>query len=208
MQTRREGPRHSPPREGRGKGEALGVQGGSPLPISTSTQNLLVVLSGSVQGKREGARPPTLDTASPMAHRHEKSTGPHLAEPQRDGFGGPALPTGLRVRIRPGSNRQRRRQDSRTPARGQAGEDEPLHLPNPPPAGQGRTGTNSHGRQHSAARQDTARRATEPHGPGLTPIFGFKGGLGQGMSWCGSPPLHPGRGRGSLTAFGRCCPST
>lgn len=50
---------------GRGEGEALRVQ----VPIATSTQDLLVVLSGSVQGKRDGARPPPplLDTVSPMA---------------------------------------------------------------------------------------------------------------------------------------------
>lgn len=53
----------SPSEEGPGKGEAQGAQGAcSPLPVAAGTQDLLVVLSGSVQGKREGAQPPMLDT--------------------------------------------------------------------------------------------------------------------------------------------------
>lgn len=58
----------SPPSRGRArKGQAVGVQRGSPLPIAAGTQHLLVVLSGSVQGKRDGAQPLALDTASPTA---------------------------------------------------------------------------------------------------------------------------------------------
>lgn len=82
---------------------------GEPPRIAAGTQHLLVLLSGSVQGKRDGAWPPMLDTVSPWHHaRGEKSNKPPLGSAQGGGFWGSRLPTGLGARTRTGSNTQRR----------------------------------------------------------------------------------------------------
>lgn len=149
MQTRREEPAIPPSR----KGAALGVQWGSLLPMATSTQNLLVVLSGSVQGKRDGARPPTLDTANP---RHEKSVGPPLASASKGWIWAPH-PTPHGAWSQDLARQQQTEAAAGQPDTGE-GRMTPA-IPKPSPLGEGgpaRTAT----RRHS--RQDTARRARAP----------------------------------------------
>lgn len=166
MQTRREGPRQ-PPTPGMGEeGSSCGGAEGQPPPHRHRHPAPTGCPLWQRARKERRGTAPRVRHSEPHGTRPggRRATGPCSAQLGGMDLGDSVLPTGLGARIQPGSNRQRRRQDSRTPARDRQGRMSPsISQVLPPPPGEDRsaqTATGDNTQLRDRTRQDGPRSPT------------------------------------------------
>lgn len=162
------------PGEVRGKGEALGLRGDTPSPCRRHPEPTGCPLWQRGRKERRG-------TAPHVRHSEPRDTGTAwstLSSALRDRFGALPLPTGLRARTQPDTDRQERWQDSRARRGDREGDMDPSTSQIIPC----RVRTD----RHKEPRDTTQRRQDTPQGD---PSLDFRVGLAR------VPPLHPSPGR-------------